>query len=405
MSKKLQFLIKIFYLWVFVMLIIQLLSLKPFQVSGQEYSPQNHSNQGQEFSEQFYNSEQNEADSAIQNQEATKIQDEFKDNTTSEIFKTENVLNTQEAVERFSLSHHDCDIVKGNLIIEGEFITSLENLKFIQEIHGSLIIRNTSNLKTLSGLNFLKNIQKDLKIEQNYQLKNLRGLEGLGKIGNSLKISANNSLQDLEGLSNLQDLEKDFIIENNSNFTSFSGLSEFVFNKETRSSVKISNNSKLKSLAHFHPDLRSVDALFITENQQLSTCNTWMWCDLLAYIPQRLIENNAVGCNSEEDIEFACEYCPKPSQFGLKTNENKEQIMTWQSDSSVKSWQIVFGKPGFDPNLSENLTDLHRSYFNLKQVDSKENFEIYIRSVCSEFSKSEWFGPYPIASRNNEFNL
>ena len=215
MSKKLQFLIKIFYLCVFVMVIIQLLSLNTYQVAGQEYSPQTHSNEVQELSEQFYNSEQNEANSATQNQESPKIQNEFKDNATSEFSKTENVLNTQEAIERFSLSHHDCDIVKGNLIIEGEFITSLENLKFIKEIHGSLIIRNTLNLKSLKGLNFLKTIQKDLKIEQNFQLENLRGLAGLKSIDNSLKISSNNSLQDLEGLSNLQDLGKDFIIENN----------------------------------------------------------------------------------------------------------------------------------------------------------------------------------------------
>ncbi|WP_157983140.1 receptor L domain-containing protein [Psychroflexus aestuariivivens] len=399
---------------VFVLLIIQLLSLKPFQVSGQEYSPQNHLNQEQEFSEQFYNSKQNEANSAIENKEVTKIQDEFKDNKitsskdfliTSEIYKTENILNTQGAVELFSLSHYDCDIVKGDLIIEGEFIQSLENLKFIKEIRGSLIVRNTSNLKTLKGLNSLKSIQKDLKIEQNFQLENLLGLDSLKSIGGSLKISSNNSLQDLEGLLDLQNLGKDFIIENNSNFISFSGLSEFVFNKETRTSVRVSNNSILKSLAHFQPDLRGVDALFITENQQLSTCNTWMWCDFFAYIPQRLIEDNAAGCNSEEDIEFACEYCPKPIQFDLKSVENKEKIMTWQSDSSVKSWQIAFGKPGFDPNSSENLTDLHRSHFNLRQVDSKENLEIYIRSVCSEFSKSEWFGPYPIESSNSEFNL
>ena len=133
----------------------------------------------------------------------------------------------------------------------------------------------------------LQTIGGDLRIghidyEGNPSLINLTGLEGLNSIGGDLRIEINDSLISLVGLENLNSIWGDLRIGGNDALTSLTGLDNI--------------------------DAGSISGLFITYNFALSTCKVQSVCDYLAS-PGGTIEiyGNTPGCNSQEEVEEACE--------------------------------------------------------------------------------------------------
>ena len=64
------------------------------------------------------------------------------------------ILTSQAEVDQYPLTYKDCTILPGDLIIQGEGITSLDSLRIITAIAGDLHISNTS-LKSLRGIGFI----------------------------------------------------------------------------------------------------------------------------------------------------------------------------------------------------------------------------------------------------------
>ncbi|HFA48832.1 MAG TPA: hypothetical protein ENJ95_07435, partial [Bacteroidetes bacterium] len=89
----------------------------------------------------------------------------------------------------------DCNIINGNLIINGDDITDLSNLLSIQQVTGSVIIGDTlqgvdgnDELTNLEGLNNITNIGGDLLICNNPKLTSLAGFSSLMEVGGDIRV-------------------------------------------------------------------------------------------------------------------------------------------------------------------------------------------------------------------------
>jgi len=113
-------------------------------------------------------------------------------------------------------------------------------------------------------------------------ISNLLGLDAIISIGGSLSMIGNDSLQNLSGLDNLTSIGGDLIITENPALVSLTGL-------DILQADSISN-------------------LYIHSNVSLTTCAIQSICDYLASPNgEVVIENNAPGCNSGQEVVEICE--------------------------------------------------------------------------------------------------
>ncbi len=206
---------------------------------------------------------------------------------------------------------NNLDSVGGSFRIEYNLsltsLTGLENLVTIG-ISGWVYHRIVSNfmLTSLTGLDNLTTIEGgQLQIAAN-GLTSLTGLNNVTFIGGSLGIEYNTSLTSLTGLDNVTSIEGSLFIYHNDALTNLMGLDNVISIDGT---IGIDDNSNMISLTGMdNIEAASINYLNIYNNSSLSTCEVQSVCDYLAS-PSGLvnIHDNAPGCNSQEEIEEACE--------------------------------------------------------------------------------------------------
>lgn len=173
-------------------------------------------------------------------------------------------FTTQAQIDSFQINYSGCTEIEGSVFIEGTEIINLNGLSVINSIGGSLIIANT-------------------------EIVNLNGLQNLTSVGMSLSIGSyvswcigNPSLEDISALSQLTYVGWSLGICGSS-ITSLDGIENI--------------------------DASSIFAdVIIRENPYLTNCEVESICEYIA-MPDTYITvlDNAEGCNSEEEIEEACE--------------------------------------------------------------------------------------------------
>jgi len=215
-------------------------------------------------------------------------------------------------------------------IYDNPVLTSLSGLDNVTLIGDYLLIEENNALTSLEGLNNITSIGGGLEIHGNNSLTSLTGLENLISIGGSLEVRDNEALISLTGLENLTSIGWDFSIINNDVLTSLTGLDNVT---SIGSAIDIRSNSALTNLTglfnvtsigggidiHINEVLTSlsgldnIDAGSIVQmtfysNDYLSSCEVQSICDYLknpsGYVG---IFNNAVGCNSSEEVLDSCE--------------------------------------------------------------------------------------------------
>ena len=173
---------------------------------------------------------------------------------------------TQEQIDNFQTDNPECSEIEGDVFIEGGTnIVSLNGLNVVTSIGGYLIIAGNDSLYSLEGLENLQTIGGGLSIGNYYSwcagnpnLSDISALFNLTSIGGGLVVCGS-SLSSLEGLENIDPI-------------SISGV------------------------------------IFILDNPMLSHCEVQSICDYLAVPGSYLdVNSNAIGCNSQEEIEEACE--------------------------------------------------------------------------------------------------
>jgi hypothetical protein len=168
----------------------------------------------------------------------------------------------------------------------------------------------------------------------NESLKKLLGVENLQSAG-SLEVSDNDSLVSLEGLQNLINL---------------------------RGNISVSYNPMLLSLDGIE-NINADSMLFlrILNNDTLSECSVKSVCDFIG-IPESnyIIENNAPGCNTPEEVEVACEVDIEESAV----SSQQSAVILIPNPVSADAWFVVHQeRPGrvrisIYNNLGQYITDI-----------------------------------------------
>jgi hypothetical protein len=172
--------------------------------------------------------------------------------------------------------------VNGNFrIAYNESLNNLTSLEGITSVAGDLEIIDNDALTGLAGLGGIASAGGTLEISYHDALISLTGLEGLTSIGANLWIYDNTTLASLLSLEGVTSVGGDFYIDNNDALTSLEGLDNI--------------------------DANSIINITVIDNMQLSSCDVQCICDYLAAPNgEILIENNATGCNSLDEVEEAC---------------------------------------------------------------------------------------------------
>ncbi len=244
-------------------------------------------------------------------------------------------FTTQTQIDSFAIYNPNCSEIEGNVSIGGDDITSLDSLGIITSIQGKLLIMNTVTLTSLVGLDNLTSIGGDLFIDGNDTLTSMTGLESLTSIGGAVDISGNNALINMSGLDNLTFIGGALTINSNTVLNNLSGLDKLtsvgegfgigandalisLTGLESLTSIggglNIGNwlfggNPALSSLSGLNNiAAASITNLTIEYNSSLSTCEVQSICDYLASPNGTIvINNNNTGCDSQQEVEDACE--------------------------------------------------------------------------------------------------
>lgn len=220
-------------------------------------------------------------------------------------------FTTQTAIDSFQINYPNCTEIEGDLLIGSwngnATITNLDSLECLTSIGGRLDIVNCENLMNLSGLGNVSSIGDWLVIYTNNSLIDLSGLQSIATIGNGLAIENNNSITSLYGLESLISVGGQLSINYNTNLTNLSGLNSL---NEINGSLSIMNNMNLTDISGIENlDPTSINEfLSIKYNTSLSNCAIYGICNYIINPTGDIsINNNNDGCNSQTEVELACE--------------------------------------------------------------------------------------------------
>ncbi len=187
-------------------------------------------------------------------------------------------LTSQADIDNFATNYPGCTEIEGKLAIIGDS-SSITNLAGLSQLtYTSILHISSTDLTDISGLENIDSTNA-ITIEDNSSLLNLDGFLGMTLIDLGIIIQNNASLNDITGLMNVS-IESNIIV----------GL------------------------------------VFIVGNPNLSFCSLPNLCDLLDNNAAVSVNNNAPGCNSDEEFLFNCSQLARIKNLSFyDANQNKIQ--------------------------------------------------------------------------------
>lgn len=214
-------------------------------------------------------------------------------------------FSTQEQINNFESDFPGCTKIGGHVKIQGDDISNLFGLSVLDSIGDDLSIISNPMLVDLQGLSSLTRIEDRLQILSNENLESLEGFEKLKTLGGNIIIESNENLIDFYGLDSLNLVEGRLFVIDNSQLESLSGLEAITSLK----GLRINGNNNLTDIVAIENiDLTGQNVfLRLVDNDILSVCAVQSICEHLESPNYgTLIQNNAPGCNSIEEVEAAC---------------------------------------------------------------------------------------------------
>jgi len=258
-------------------------------------------------------------------------------------------LNTQEQVDNFATDYPNCTELHSLQIVSSPGpITNLIGLRQITTA-GYCRIGYNPELTSLDGL---ENV-------------NLSGLENLDYAGSGIEIKNNDNLTDISTLSSVTS-STGVYIRNNPKLTNLTGLENLSIPDYSRTiSIAITNNATLSDISGLDILLyySSVKKLELYENPLLSVCSYEGICYYLGLNQPSDIYDNAVGCNSSDEILSACESTTPICPSGDITFSSQAQIDNFPTDYP--------GCTNIPGNLTISANDIN-DLSGLKQVATVE---------------------------------
>jgi len=331
------------------------------------------------------------------------------------------VFNSQAEIDNFAINFPDCTTIFADLLISGSDINDLTPLQVINSISvtNSLIIDDNPILESLDGLENIISLRTtdnsfilleisnnplltstsalsnmiadqefidggggavvgiDLIIQNNPNLLSFDGLENIETTLFTLEINDNDSITDLTGFLGITTID-DLFVANNTSLSSLTGLD----NLELASGIILINNDALLSLNFFNEViacsltitdneiLQNLDGLAentgdfcgggfltITNNPNLSNCSIPFICNTIPGAEGIVIENNAIGCNSEEEVVANCPSCPD-GPITLSTQAEVDAFAENFSDCTILDFSVLI--QGDDIQNLEGLAQIER---------------------------------------------
>ena len=310
-----------------------------------------------------------------------------RNNSLINLTELENITSIEgelRIVENFSLTGltglHNITSIAGNLWIDCNFLmnnlSGLNNLTYIGEelwiqlfnltnlnglnnltsIGGNLSIISCYDLLSLSGLENLISIGGGLRFSHVLRLPNFSGLDNLTSIGDFFSLYNNSCLTNLTGLENLTSIGGKFSITKNNSLTSLTALNNLT---SIEGELFINNNNVLVNLAGLdNINAESISNLTIYDNPLLSTCEVQSVCDYLSSPNGDInIHDNATGCNSQEEVEYACGvWIPSinsESKFSIYPNPTENEIFISGKEGRIIKEINIYNQLG-QKVISEN---------------------------------------------------
>ncbi len=187
---------------------------------------------------------------------------------------------------------------------------------------GYIIITENHSLKEVNLYPSLNSLEATIDIINNDSLVSLKGLEHFGYI-RELNIEENKNLVDLKGLEQLSSIGYGLRIIDNPKLTDLTALSGL---NEINYGLYIIGNDLLSDISVFEPlELGHLQSVNIIDNKNLGACALQNICTYLANDGGSLLYDNAVGCNSKEEVLAVCNKT-STIQYELFFDENQNQI-------------------------------------------------------------------------------
>lgn len=236
-------------------------------------------------------------------------------------------ISGQTELDDFYKSNPNCDTLTGNLTISfSPEIVDLSPLKNITTIIGDLTINGSPTSGNLRGLESLQTVTGDLIIEY-LNTKSLEGLESLNEVGDGIEIK-NSELETLNGLDSLKTVGRYISIQVNNNLTDILTLnSNIVF-------------------------LNEIPGIVIYKNPNLSICNSGLICSRSFFNTSLMIEKNAEGCNSWDEVKESC------LQSSINEISDLNKTYTFIEKRKIKlDWLVQFNDIQIFNMLGKDYTD------------------------------------------------
>ncbi len=229
-------------------------------------------------------------------------------------------FTNQSDIDSFQSNYPNCTNLEGSVYINGPDITNLDGLSTILSIGDFFQIGDMfGGIPTLTDLS---------------------GLENLESIGGTFNIVDNDSLNDISALNNLTLVDGALRIEDNPNLKSLSGID------------------------NIEPE--SIYMISINRNSMLSTCEVKSICDFIALPNSNVyIDNNATGCNSVEEVEYACSVLvsenKKTNTLIIYPNPTERELFISTQDGLIIKEVIIYSNLGqieYQSKITNNKIDI-----------------------------------------------
>ncbi len=147
-------------------------------------------------------------------------------------------------------------------------------------------------------------------------------------------------------------------------------------------------------------DFQAVDTFFMTDNNwHLAQVDLRSYQGSNVYIAIHTIDAEVYSVNVHIN-DFKVEAigdCVTPSNFELTETTGNSLSFVWEGWLD-NQWEIAYGETGFALTEAVNVENVTESNYTLTGLNPSVNYDIYIRSKCSDSEHSDWVGPFTLAT-------
>ncbi|MDQ7918361.1 GEVED domain-containing protein [Mesonia sp. MT50] len=99
-------------------------------------------------------------------------------------------------------------------------------------------------------------------------------------------------------------------------------------------------------------------------------------------------EDYAVNVSAGDPIT-----CQEPSDLTVADITETTVNVSWTEGGSETEWDVVYGAPGFDPEVDGTMMTTTDNPTALTDLDAGTEYEVYVRAICEADDQSDFNGP------------